>query len=218
MTPLFKKLNFKAPGELWIINAPASFDAEIKAMSENYTVYHEFSEPLSFALTFATKQAEVDAIAHEFAQKTKGDTILWISYPKGSSKKYTCDFNRDTGWGVLGELGFEPVRQVAIDEDWSALRFRRVDYIKTMTRSFAMTKAGQEKVNAANLAAVAPTLPDDFEAELLATPAALAFFQQLAPSHQKEYIRWIEDAKKLETRASRVKKALEMLQNGKKIS
>jgi hypothetical protein len=35
---------------------------------------------------------------------------------------------------------------VAIDEDWSALRFRRVGYIKTMTRSFAMTKAGKEKV------------------------------------------------------------------------
>jgi hypothetical protein len=35
---------------------------------------------------------------------------------------------------VLGDAGFEPVRQVAIDEDWSALRFRRVEYIKSMTR------------------------------------------------------------------------------------
>mgnify|MGYP005835701873 CR=1 FL=1 len=39
----------------------------------------------------------------------------------------------------------EPVRQVAIDEDWSALRFRRVEYIKTMTRSFAMTLEGKAK-------------------------------------------------------------------------
>ncbi len=43
----------------------------------------------------------------------------------------------------MGAVGFEGVRQVAIDEDWSALRFRRVEYIKRMTRDpkRAMTKA-----------------------------------------------------------------------------
>jgi hypothetical protein len=35
---------------------------------------------------------------------------------------------------VLGAAGFEPVRMVAVDEDWSALRFRRVGFIKTLTR------------------------------------------------------------------------------------
>ena len=35
---------------------------------------------------------------------------------------------------MLGEAGFEGVRQVAIDEDGSAIRFRHVDYIKSMTR------------------------------------------------------------------------------------
>lgn len=34
----------------------------------------------------------------------------------------------------MGEAGFEPVRMIAIDEDWSALRFRRAEFIKTMTR------------------------------------------------------------------------------------
>jgi hypothetical protein len=76
----------------------------------------------------------------------EGDAILWFCYPKGTSKKYTCDFNRDTGWASLGQLGWEPVRQVAIDDDWSALRFRNPDFIKTMTRSFAMTEKGKAKV------------------------------------------------------------------------
>ena len=66
--------------------------------------------------------------------RAEGDALLWFAYPKGSSKRYTCDFNRDTGWTVLGEAGYEPVRQVAIDEDWSALRFRRVEYIKSFKR------------------------------------------------------------------------------------
>jgi hypothetical protein len=57
--------------------------------------------------------------------------VLWFAYPKGSSKKYTCEFNRDSGWKVIRSLGFDSVRQVAIDEDWSALRFRRVEYIKS---------------------------------------------------------------------------------------
>jgi hypothetical protein len=65
----------------------------------------------------------------------KGDAILWYCYPKGSSKKYKCEFNRDTGWEGLGKYNLEPVRQIAIDEDWSAIRFRRVEYIKTITRA-----------------------------------------------------------------------------------
>ena len=58
-----------------------------------------------------------------------------------------CDFNRDTGWDALGNLGFEPVRMIAIDEDWSALRFREAKFIKTITRreSFALSKEAKER-------------------------------------------------------------------------
>lgn len=59
---------------------------------------------------------------------------MWFAY-----------LNRDTGWQTLGDLGFEPVRQIAIDEDWSALRFRRVEFIKAMKRSFAMSKEGKKR-------------------------------------------------------------------------
>jgi hypothetical protein len=59
------------------------------------------------------------------------DALLWFAYPKGTSKRYACEFNRDTGWHVIRKAGFDSVRQVAIDEDWSALRFRRVEYVKT---------------------------------------------------------------------------------------
>ena len=50
-------------------------------------------------------------------------------------QKYKSQINRDHGWNVLGQEGFEPVRMVAIDEDWSAVRFRRAAFIKTMTRA-----------------------------------------------------------------------------------
>jgi hypothetical protein len=41
-----------------------------------------------------------------------------------------------SGWTPLDDAGFEIVSRVAIDEDWSAKRFRRVDFIKNMTRDF----------------------------------------------------------------------------------
>ena len=68
------------------------------------------------------------------AKKANGDGMVWFAYPKGTSKKYKSEINRDNGWQILGELGFEGVRGVAIDEDWSALRFRRVEFIKAMNR------------------------------------------------------------------------------------
>jgi hypothetical protein len=51
-----------------------------------------------------------------------------------TSKRYKSQIDRDSGWNVLGHEGFEPVRMVAIDEDWSAKRFRRASFIKNMTR------------------------------------------------------------------------------------
>jgi hypothetical protein len=131
-----------------VINAPESFHANIAIMEGITTFFYDFSaiEKTDFIIAFCTKQTEVDAVAIEAAKKLVGDGLLWMVYPKGTSKKFKCDFNRDTGWAILGQLDFEPVRMVAIDEDWSALRFRRVEFIKKMTRSFAMTEAGKEKI------------------------------------------------------------------------
>lgn len=148
MTPLFHKLNYKAPADIVVLHAPESFANEMDAMRAITTVWQTWPEKAHFVLAFATKQEEVDTIAADFSTHSQDDAVLWIAYPKSASKRYKCDFNRDTGWKALGNAGFEPVRQVAIDEDWSALRFRKVDYIKTMTRSFALTEAGAAKVKA----------------------------------------------------------------------
>jgi hypothetical protein len=148
MDAVFKKMNFKSAQNVVVINAPQSFEANIDAMQGLTAFVRDFKhvEKTDFALAFCTTQAEVDSIATEAASKLEGDGFLWFAYPKGTSKRYKCEFNRDNGWTLLGSFGFEGVRMVAIDEDWSALRFRRVSYIKTMIRSFAMTDEGKQKV------------------------------------------------------------------------
>ncbi len=149
MDAVFKKMNFRSTENIVVLNSPPSFDANLSQMEGLTSILNNLEEvnTTEFILAFCTKQAEVDSVANQAVSKLTGDGLLWFAYPKGTSKRYKCDFNRDTGWEVLGKLGFEPVRAVAIDEDWSALRFRKVGYIKKMTRSFAMTEEGKERIS-----------------------------------------------------------------------
>lgn len=150
MPTLFQKLNFKSHPAIHVCNAPASFQPALEEVRTLTTIHTKLPKkgPVTFALAFATKQSEVDAFAQSIATLAEGDAVLWVAYPKGTSKKYKCEFNRDNGWAEFGEVGFEPVRMVAIDEDWSALRFRRVEHIKTMTRSTALTAQGKKRIAA----------------------------------------------------------------------
>ncbi|NHC13697.1 YdeI/OmpD-associated family protein [Motilibacter deserti] len=59
-------------------------------------------------------------------------------------------------------------------------------------------------------------VPDDLGAELVADAVARAAFETLAYSHRKEWVRWIEEAKKPETRAARVAKTVGSLREGKR--
>jgi hypothetical protein len=135
MPGVFKKLNIKDRREILVVNPPASFEAVLSALSGVAIVRDpEKVKAVSFSLAFISKQAELDSLSEAIAAKAVGDALVWFAYPKKSSKNYTCEFDRDTGWHVLGRAGFEGVRQVAIDDDWSALRFRRVEYIKSLKR------------------------------------------------------------------------------------
>ncbi|AUD01280.1 hypothetical protein [Spirosoma pollinicola] len=147
MNPIFAKLNYKAQLEIGVINAPEEFLPvvdEMRSLATIVTDPQQIQEG-AFAIAFVKTQQEVDSLSPILTNKLNGDAILWMTYPKGSSKKHKCDFNRDTGWAVLGKLGFEPVRMVAIDDDWSALRFRRVEYSRTMTRQNRLSTTRQEK-------------------------------------------------------------------------
>jgi hypothetical protein len=131
MATLAQKLLLKDQKEIVVLNAPQGFEAELAALPVS-KVHRSLAKlkGLEFSLAFVTKQAEVDALAAKIAVLAKGDAAVWFAYPKGSSKKYKCDFNRDTGWAKLKEAGFDTVRSIAIDEDWTGLRFRRNEFIK----------------------------------------------------------------------------------------
>ena len=146
MAAVFAKLNLKDQKRITVLNAPESFEPELKAL-HGIEISRSLKPggDLDFFLAFVTKQKEVDALIKPMAARAKGDAVVWFAYPKRSSKKYKSEINRDSGWRGLGDAGFEPVRMVAIDEDWSALRFRRAEFIKTMTRDREHRMSAQAK-------------------------------------------------------------------------
>ncbi len=135
MPAVFAKLNLKDQKQIVVLDSPDSFENELTTL-KGVEVIRDLKKvkELRFAMAFVTTQERVDALAPAMARKAEGDAIVWFAYPKGSSKKYRSQIDRDSGWEVFGREGFEPVRMVAIDEDWSAIRFRRVAFIKNMTR------------------------------------------------------------------------------------
>jgi hypothetical protein len=131
MANLFDKLNLKDRQEMVVLDAPESFRAKLARLPV-MTIHQHLASvaETSFLLAFVSRKSEVDALAPRVAARAPGDAVVWFAYPKGTSKKHPCDFNRDTGWNALRAAGFDSVRAVAIDEDWTAMRFRRVEYIK----------------------------------------------------------------------------------------
>jgi hypothetical protein len=142
---LWKKLNLKDGLRVAVVDTYGAMAEHVAALDAAHAATNAPKADTGFFLALATTLAEVEAHARAAAGLGGDDPVVWVAYPKGTSKRHRCEFNRDTGWSAMGEAGFEPVRQVAIDDDWSALRFRRVKNIKTMTRALAMTAEGQEK-------------------------------------------------------------------------
>jgi hypothetical protein len=131
MPAIFDKLNLKGQEEVVILDAPESFEPEIGALRDVRTVRElRAAKTVHFALAFVSRQTALDDVSSAVLARAAGDAVLWFAYPKKSSKRYACDFDRDHGWDVLLKAGWDTVRMVSIDADWSAVRFRRMEYIK----------------------------------------------------------------------------------------
>jgi hypothetical protein len=148
MSTVFAKLNFKDHKRIVVLDSPDSFESELAAL-KGVEIIRDLkkAKEVTFSLAFVTTQEQINALAPTIAEKAGGDAIVWFAYPKGTSKKYKSEINRDHGWDRLGHEGFERVRMVAIDEDWSAKRFRRAGFIKTMTRpkEYRLTERGKAR-------------------------------------------------------------------------
>jgi hypothetical protein len=138
MSALLDKLNYKGQKRISIINADESFvfhvSKELKGVIIDQKIDPRY--PYEFIILFVKSALEIEAMAPITLHNLLADGVLWFCYPKKTSKKYSSDIDRDHGWKTLNDSGFYGVRLVAIDEDWSALRFRNIKYIKSTSDRF----------------------------------------------------------------------------------
>lgn len=72
---------------------------------------------------FVQNKKELDEVAPKAAKALNPDSILWISFPKGSSKVQT-DLTRDKGWDILRKLDLKWITLISVSETWSAFALR----------------------------------------------------------------------------------------------
>lgn len=154
---IIKKLQFKLQPIALVLAAPPEFKTVIDYWKKTASIETEINtkKKYPFALGFVKTESEVKKLGAAIIKQLEEDAVFWMAYPKKTSKKYMASITRDTGWEALGKLGFEGVSMIAIDDDWSAFRFRRVEHIVSMSRSqgLAMTEKGKNKtVNKTNKA------------------------------------------------------------------
>lgn len=117
---LVKKLALKPGYRVLVINAPEGYLDRITPLPEGSMTVS--GGPADWVQVFVRNKADVDALAPGALAAATREAVVWICYPKGGPK--VTDINRDKGWDAVYGAGYGPVAQVAIDEAWSALRWR----------------------------------------------------------------------------------------------
>lgn len=93
----------------------------IEPLPEDVQLAPELEEA-SVGLVFTDDEASLRAILDAQKERLAQPNILWVAYPKANR----IAVNRDSLWPILTEYGMRPNGQVAIDDVWSALRFRPI--------------------------------------------------------------------------------------------
>lgn len=128
---LIKKLGIRQGQKLLVLNGPQGYVQILGTLPSGTEVQTSAGgDAFDFVQVFVNSKADVESYVTQALQMLKPGGLLWWTYPKKSAKVQT-DITRDKGWESLQEAGFRPVTQIAIDETWSALRFRPVSEVKT---------------------------------------------------------------------------------------
>lgn len=124
---LAQKLQIKS-GKLIVLNAPKGYVEQLAKGLKDIAVSSRAVSQAEAVLLFVNSLAQVEKLAPKAIQAVRPDGLLWVAYAKGTSKVKT-DVNRDRLWEAMQPTGWQPVRQIAIDEVWSALRFRPAEMV-----------------------------------------------------------------------------------------
>ncbi|MBI4304532.1 MAG: hypothetical protein HY665_09390 [Chloroflexi bacterium] len=127
-SPLMKRLQIKPGQKIAVIDAPEGFVEGIGHLPPGAKLVEKLEEALDFVQLFVKNSQELESSVTAVLRALKKDGLLWICYPKGSSKVKT-DLNRDILWKKMEKYGQAGVAMISVDAVWSAMRFRPTEKV-----------------------------------------------------------------------------------------
>ena len=132
LSALAKKLRLTAEHSVAVLNAPEGFAARLSPGPTTITTQLEAAKTYDAVLLFVRNQEELRALGAGAIRAARPGGLLWIAYPKIGATAGATDLPPTPWWtqhDVLGELtaetGYRPVAFVAVDDMWTAMRFKR---------------------------------------------------------------------------------------------
>lgn len=214
MNVIAKKLQIK-PGKRWLFyNAPDNYLAILEPLPEGTETSFNPDGDFDGVQLFVLNSADLVSSLKTIIPILKPGTIFWISYPKKSSG-IKSNLEMMSSWDEIGKYGYRGVAAAAIDDTWTALRFRPEGQSK-VSDSCNEEIRKNEYADYIDVDNKQIKLPDNMAQALAHEPGALSFYQTLSYSNRKEYVIWILSAKQEKTRDERMLKLVKKLLAGKK--
>ncbi|MDK2909822.1 MAG: hypothetical protein PWR20_1389 [Bacteroidales bacterium] len=177
MNTLLKKLQYKEGLSVMLAGSGKTEFPELLSLSRSAD-----KGKADFVILWADNRSELETLFQKTLPLLTPNTIFGIAYPKKSSGRES-DLHRDEGWETLKSAGYRPLMQVALNDIWTALRFKPGAWPE------------RENKKEREPLVIPAEMMQCLEAESL-----LDDFQRLSYTHQKEYIQSFEEAKKPERR------------------
>jgi hypothetical protein len=129
-TPIAKKLKIAPDDRFALFGAPPGFAAKVRPAAPGHhdiemtpgTKTKEADRRIDGALIFVRMARDLET-AREAVRSVTPEGLIWIAYPKGGAME--TDLNRDVLRESLAKHGLESVSLIALDDTWSAMRFKR---------------------------------------------------------------------------------------------
>jgi hypothetical protein len=124
MSDLTKKLQLINFNEVYVLNKPSVFDNEFN--SDKYKESLILSSGVDCAVVFIkTKDAFINQMLTLFPRLHE-DSILWIIYPIGTTKKELANLSIEFDWDFLGEFRLQPTRQLNVNSNWNTIKLKKI--------------------------------------------------------------------------------------------
>lgn len=117
---LAKKMKLKPNLKAAVINAPENY---VDTLKHDTALSPTLNGKFDWIQIFVRNKAELETLVPKAAKALRPESMLWISFPKGSSKIQT-DLTRDKGWESLQALDLKWLTLVSVNETWSAFALR----------------------------------------------------------------------------------------------